>query len=506
MSTRSNTAIRHRKSPTVPIASTGHLRLVGSTAAREWWVERPLLGVPLVVWFLLLIRTGIPIMDSPYAHLTSDMRAHYQCGRYMTLFTPFAPNRAAPVDSPVDCEMENALHPKPFQVLMMALNHTGERLGSLVMGLLSACVLVGVFFALRITGVETRPSWIATGIIGLCPTLLWCFSYFLNETLMLTLLSLGLLTTAVALRPSRKDREFLWMSVAFWLLALSTLTKLVALPCLLAWVLCFGLRWVSHFRSQIVPAVLQGMVLVLLLGVFSVHTHRTTGFYSPFGKSLQSVILRKAGSCTATLTIHDEQTGISHSSGTNTPLCGLPILGLSSLGAFRPFMGEAPYLRFSYSGLPARFDVAMEGLESLHSFAEGVSIWWQNLVLGMTAPSFPEGYRTQLLGAPSLLARWSEWTARLSPLPLLLVLLAALYVACREWAGPLLGKKAMNPWLRFLSLAVLVSWLCFLVQQEGVFESRYRKALDLVSLLVVVQVLCNRRTTPPNQLRLETPS
>jgi hypothetical protein len=455
--------------------------------------KKQLIGLPIALWMICAVRFALPVFDSPYERIISDMQIHFDCGRYTTIFNPFSPNVTVPNWINVDCEIANAIEPKPFQIFMSVIARVNPLIGSALFGFLSASLVMFVFLMMRGVGNSINRSLGTALVVSLCPTLTWCFGYFLNENLMLFFLAAGLWCVTRSLEPTLDEsKKFFWMSLSFWCLFMSALTKMVALPIFAAWLLLYAKSWIFPLGSKKKSLAIQTFAACFIVLWFSLSTYHRTGFLNPFGKSLQSILLRRLGTCGSAFALIDEEHGnIEHRFGTgNTPICFFPTFGIEKLGKFKPISRNNIELKISQQWAPLRWEKNLRFLEKNITPGQKFAIWWQNLRAGLTTPSYPETSRNWIFHDNSLLSQVGEVTSYASTVPLFVLLLSALGFAIRYLVKNrrfLLGHKPN--WATFLSLSIFLSWVAFIIQQEGVFEPRYRKGLDLISILILAQLI-----------------
>lgn len=219
--------------------------------------ERPLKAALIAV---LLARLCYPFFNSPLAHLFSDPQRHWE--------------NAARFLHP---SIMGANDPFLYQVWLSALRTVSGGSGPVVVlgcGILCAAMPYGWYRALR----ELRPrrfALIGALLIGLIPESLSVYGYFMNETLLLTLLGFCLWQTLRA-RRKRSVGSFV-LACVLW--SCAAVTRTVAVPmaaCSVLWL------W-----SLLPHKVGQAFIAVAVAGAFAAcagwHAQGKLHFFAPFG-------------------------------------------------------------------------------------------------------------------------------------------------------------------------------------------------------------------------------
>jgi hypothetical protein len=392
---------------------------------------------------VLILRLLFPFFNSPLAHLFSDPQRHW--------------NNAV-----------NFLHPDlmagddPFlyQAWLAALRWLSGGSGPAIdFGCALLCVLMpyGWYRALR--EIISKP-WALGGasLIGLWPSCLGVYGYFMNETLLLSLIGLGFWATFRARRKGSLGAfalaGLIWSCAAF--------TRTIALPLALLNVLYL---WISQPRKSSSAVIAAAMASVLLIPA-AWHSRAGLGFIAPFGNLYLNEIYAASG---------------RRDIGIDAGAAGSYVFSSPSFynPAFYPFSAWV-------SGRSGLFDIHVDlrrgradwRAELMRARAQRTYSRrlqrWDDFVFLLFAQSWPDNDRATLSGWLSV---WNRW------LWLPLVLWVTFGVSRRwfygqEWLLPVCGMGV------FLLLAV---------QSEGTMEGRFRKPLEPIFLAAAVVMLYRSR-------------
>jgi hypothetical protein len=392
---------------------------------------------------VLVMRLLFPFFNSPLAHLFSDPLRHWNNG--MNFLHP---------------DLMAGDDPFLYQAWLAALQWVSRGSDAWInFGCAVLCVLMpyGWYRALR----EILPkTWALAGaiLIGLWPSTLSMYGYFMNETLLLALTGMAFWAT---FRTRRKGTagafalaSFIWICAAF--------TRTIAIPLALLNVVYVLLMQPNKVRN----AGIAGCLLALLLVPAAWHSRAGVGFVAPFGNLYLNEIYAASG--TRDITI---EAGAAGGYVFSSPSFYNP--------SFYPFSGWIS----DRSGV---FDIHVDlsrgssdwRAELKRARAQRTYSRWQqrrdDFLFLLFAQSWPDNDRSTLSGWLSV---WNRW------LWLPLVLCVALGVTRgwyhgREWLLPMCGLGA------FLLLAI---------QSEGTMEGRFRKPLEPVFLAAAVVMLYRSR-------------
>ncbi len=395
---------------------------------------------------LLQFRLLYPFFNSPLQHLFSDPQRHWENGAQF-----LHPNIMGSAD------------PRLFQLWMFALRSlTHDQAPAILLGcgLLCAAMPYGWYRALR----ELQPrrrALIGALVIGLIPESIGLYGFFMNETLLITLLGFCFWLT---LRSHRKGSIGAF-ALAALLWGCAALTRTVVLPMA---VLCIAWLWLT--QTQHLKRLLVGAGLACLLIVpAGLHGSAKLGFFAPFGNLYFNEIYNASG-------MHD----ISIDYGPD----GIYEFGSPSFysATFWPFstwstdrsgviavkidltQGRAPWISARDSVRKLRtFPVWRQRMEDfLHLLFGQV---WPN-----SDPGTPVGWLTV----------WMRWL--LTPL----ILLVAWGLATRRYRG----ADYLLPLCALGTIALL------LVQNEGVMEARFREPADAILVCAALLLRLRRGEVP----------
>ncbi|HEX4241946.1 MAG TPA: glycosyltransferase family 39 protein [Steroidobacteraceae bacterium] len=393
---------------------------------------RPLFGLMLVA------RLLYPFFNSPLTHLFSDPLRHWDNG-------------------------ERFLHPSLMgssdPILYQAWLHAWRLIGHgdaatlcLASGLLCAAMPYGWYRALR--ELVSRPrATIGALIIGALPESWSLYAYFMNETLLITLLGFCFWLT---LRAHRKRTLGAFAGAAvFWLAA--AFTRTVAVPMAAGCMIWLACRSPARLQKAV-----TGLVLAVLVAVpAGLHARIKLGFFAPLGNLYFNEIYSLSGRHDITADFGPE---------------GRYRFGCPSFynPTFAPF-SDWTTARTGVAAIAVDLSQGRRGwIEAKAQAARENTFpaWrsrWENALYVFFGQEWPNSDRNSVFGA---LTFWSRWIW-----PPVIVALA--YAAGR-------GRFRGPAW--FLPACGLGTLLLLLIQSEGVMEGRYREAIDaiLIAALVVV--------------------
>jgi hypothetical protein len=395
---------------------------------------------------LLAARLLFPFFDSPLHHLYSDPQRHWDNGGLFLHPSIMGSN-----------------DPYLYQAWLFALRWIARDESPLILlgcGVLCAAMPIGWYGALR--ELLPRPWALAGAIaIALIPESISVYAYFMNETLLMTLLGFCFWFT---LRSWRKQTLSAYaLASAAWTCA--ALTRTVALPMALG---CLALLWLM--QSQRAPKLLIAtLIACALLVPAGLHARRNLNYFAPFGNLYFNSIYHDSG-------MHD----ISVDYGA---------LGSFQFGA--PSFYGPTYAPFS-TWTTDRQGVAHISVDTTHGREDWkreqtriraqrhFPVWrqrWEDFQYLMFGQEWPASNATTLLGQATFWGRWM-WP------PLLLLLMWACvrgWFRARAWLLPLCGLG---------TIALL------LFQTQGVTEARFREPVDAILAAAAVCALYFRYGQP----------
>jgi Dolichyl-phosphate-mannose-protein mannosyltransferase len=392
---------------------------------------------------LLVGRLLFPFFDSPLTHLYSDPQRHWDNAEFFLHPT-----------------IMGSSDPYLYQVWLFALRWLSDGRQATVLlgcGLLCALMPVGWYRALR----ELLPrDWALAGgiVIALIPESIEMYAFFMNETLLLTLLGFCFWLT---LRSFRK-RTLSTYAFACLLWVCAALTRTFAVPMAL---LCVGSLWLLQ-EQRLRNLLVAGVIAAALIVPAGLHAQRTLNFFAPFGNLYLNA------------TYHD--------SGRHDIAINYGRYGQFQFGS--PSFYNPTYYPFS------QWTTDRKGIASIVvDTAHGRSDWqrerqrirgarqfpawrqrWEEIQYLLFGVNWPNEGRETVLSSAMIWARWL-WA------PLIVFIIGACWQ--RWFAG--------RAWL--LPVCSLATLLLLAFQSEGVIEARFRSPLDAVMVATAVCALYYRR-------------
>ncbi len=209
---------------------------------------------------VLLARLLYPFFNSPLTHLFSDPLRHWENGA--RFWNP---------------DLIGAGDPYLYQLwihLLRAWSGDSPPVVQLACGLLCAAMPYGWYRALREL-LPKRIAYLGGIVIGLAPSLLAMYAYFMNETLLLSLTGFAFWAT---LRAARKRTLGAYVGTsALW--TATVFTRSVALPMALLWV---GLLWLQS-KPRPTKAVISTLIFCVAAVAAGMHGMGRLKFFAPFG-------------------------------------------------------------------------------------------------------------------------------------------------------------------------------------------------------------------------------
>jgi hypothetical protein len=386
---------------------------------------------------ILVARLLFPFFDSPLNHLYSDPQRHWENGAVFLL-----PSITGSSD------------PYMYQLWMFVLRWATDSDAPAVLlgcGLLCAAMPLGWYRALR----ELLPKpWALGGaiVIALIPESVSIYAYFMNETLLMTLMGFCIWLT---LRSHRKGTASAFALVCIaWTCA--ALTRTIALPMAVACVAGLWLTQSPRLNRLLIAVVVAGALLVPA----GLHGQRTLGYFAPFGNLYLN--------------------SIYHDSGAHDINVDYGPYGRYQFGA--PSFYNPTYAPFSTWETDRRGTIQIV-INTAHGRADWkreqaransqrqFPIWrqrWEDFQYLLFAPNWPNSNTTTFTGNATLWGRWM-WA------PLLLFLV---WAVIRRWFT---GPSWLLPACGLGTIGLLA------LQTQGVTESRFREPIDG---LLVAAVVC----------------
>ena len=391
---------------------------------------------------VLVLRLLFPFFNSPMTHLFSDPLRHWNNGMQF-----LHPDLMAGDD------------PFLYQAWLAALQWVSRSDAAINFGCAVLCVLMpyGWYRALR----EILPKTWALGgaaLIGLWPSGLAIYAYFMNETLLLALLGVGFWATFRA----RRKRTLSAYALAGLIWSCAAFTRTVAVPLALLAVGYLLLMQPSKLRGSLIALGL----LALLLIPAAWHSRAGVGFVAPLGNLYLNEIYAESGNRDINI-----DAGAAGSYVFSSPSFYNP--------AFYPFSNWV-------SERSGAFDIHV-------NLAKGSSDWrselkrareqrtyprwrqrWDDFLFLLFAQSWPDNDRSTVSGWLSV---WNRWLW----LPLVLTV---------AW-GVLRGRFYGREWL--LPICGVGVFALLSLQSEGTMEGRFRKPLEPIFLAAAVVMLYRSR-------------
>ena len=382
-----------------------------------------------------ILRFLAALLDSPSGHLFSDPARHWD--NAVNFLKPGLMGGCDPI-----------LYQAYLFVVGKLTLGNGVLIG-LVTGLLSAVMPWLYYRAARsfdMPRVWARACWVAMAWL---PSFWAIYRYFMMETLLLPLIGLGLWMSGRAMR-KRDVPSFLLMAVV-WTLAI--LTKAQAIP--LAAV--FGVYAFGLVRGKVRALVLALVIFGLMLAPNAFRSKGVLGFYAPLGSGYIARIMHESGAM---------HTRFFLNSGTwiySSPSCY--VAPLDPLNGWRIERGVAGTTHKVHIDLARGRDDWEAALADAKRPARGK--WqhaWENVVLFLFAPSWPDSGQDYLMGWLNYHSRWI-WA------PIVFhVLIGNLSIFWRR-LFPVIP----------VATSVMIALLMF--QNSVTMEGRYRKPLEAMLVL-----------------------
>lgn len=404
---------------------------------------------------VLGLRFVFPFFYNPIHELWSDMTRHWDAGK--TLFHPW---------------YINSVDPKTHQLwiyLVRLLSQDNEKLVAFFTGLL--CLGFAYFWYRALREICSKNTALGLSIaIGLHPSLLVIYRYFLNETAALTFCALAMWMTFRAAR--KRDAASFNIAVAGWLVA--GFSKQIILP-IMAIALLY-LFWMQKDKRRAAGAALVMFTICAIPA--ALHTNYGAHILSPFGYTGRELINRASRHVVYEVHLTDNNGG---KWAYYWAAASFYIEPLHPFAKYKSYRDPGTYV-----ALPVNIDEGRAGWQRAIDAAQQGYMWEDrledfkdNFVFLFFAPSWPDSDLN--LVNPDHFLEWLMHTA---------------FHARWVWPALFTVVLVLAPFSRLprdkmlvVSIAYGLS-LLLLFQQLGVMEGRYRKPLEpflIVSAYFVLQ-------------------
>jgi hypothetical protein len=402
-----------------------------------------LLGAVLQVWVIYTYN--------PMDHIWSDPQRHWEQG----------------TDALRNDLMSNT-DPVMYQLYVGALAKLSLGLPALVAFYTGLLALITPWlwyrFLRELQGSKTAAlaGW---AVFSLLPSWMSIYSYFMQETLMLTLLGASLWATWRARRKQTLN-AFLVM-VLLW--ALAGLTRGICIP-----LAAVAVTWLWLVQDgKVRKAVYSTAVLALILGPLTYRSMETVGMPSPHGLGQMNMIYAQSGK--QRIEVHYRRDGAAWNYVFQSPAAEA-----------KPFAPLSDWQSRREGAVSVRVDAAegaqgwAEALDQTSmDFGKYLWVTGENLILLFFTESWPDSNREYLPGELNYLMRWI-WA------PLGLACLIALASSRRLRRRDTLLPSLILTWFIFQGLAPL-----------AVNEGRYRKPFEGLIVAQAVVLLGAARQPRP---------
>jgi hypothetical protein len=396
---------------------------------------------------LLLARLLYPFFNSPLQHLFSDPARHWENG-------------------------ERFLHPglmgsgDPFlyQLWLYGLRWFAQGSApmiSLGCGILCAAMPYGWYRALRESQSRER-ALVCALIVGSIPESVSLYGYFMNETLLITLMGFCFWMT---LRSNRKKTLTAYaLAVIVW--SCAVFTRTIVLPMAAA---CLLWLW-STQAQRLSKAFAAAGILIAFAIPAGLHSQAKLGFFAPLGNMYLNEIYSISGK--REIDINFGPDGRYH--------FGCPSFYNPTFYPFWNWTTDRTgvvAISIDLNQGRAAWTAEKQRIAAQRTFP----VWRQrleDLVYAVFGQSWPNSDRSSLFG---WLTVWTRWIWG----PLIVVVAVAL--AARRYRG--LGY--------LLPVCGLGTFVLLLLQTEGVMEARYREPID--ALLICSLFLMSARPRSDRQ-------
>lgn len=413
------------------------------------WQIRNISYVRRSLYFLIIlgciVRVWTVVAYNPVAHIWSDAERHWSQGT-----------------DALRIDLMSQTDPIMYQLYVGVLAKVTLKIPELIAFYTICLSLLMPWFWYRFLR-ELQPNknvaLVGWAILGLLPSWISIYSYFMQETLLLPLLGAALWASFRAKRKSTTP-AFLIM-VLIWIMA--GLTRGIAIP--MAAVCCIYL-WLNQ-EEKIRRAAFSIIMLAVTLGPLAYRNYHAVGLFAPHGLGHVASLYALSGK--REIFLNTERQGAVWTHGFWSP----------SFGAkpFEPFSDWTSQRTGRFS-VDVDFDKGKEDWDAAYerlsgSLAENPWIITENLIFIFFTSSWPDNNPERILDILNIAMRWI-W------LPLTMLVALGTIV---------LWRKQRGNWLLPM---VLLSW--FVVQgllPISVNEGRYRKPFEglLICQCLLLMVL-----------------
>ena len=383
---------------------------------------------------VLALRLLYPLLDSPLTHLYSDPLRHWDNG--LNFLHP---------------SVMGSGDPYMYQLWLFLLQRLSGHSGAVLLAacsLLCAAMPYGWYRALREL-IPRERALASACVMGLWPSFLGPYAYFMTETLLLTLSGFAFWLTLRALR----KRTLGAFAAACVLWTLTGFTRIVMLPMAALCLLC---AWLG--QPRMLRALLIGLLPMIAVAIpAGLHTRSALGYFSPFGNVYLNEIYHAGNNKSIQIDFGAQGVYIFGSPSYYNP-------------TFYPFSDWT-------SSRTGTLSIAIDtrhGREDWRRVLEDVRArsgargrnFAENMSYLFFGQAWPDNDRGTLVGA---LEVWMRW----------LVLPMVVWTAAACVRGVYRGREWLLPACALLGLVLLA------VQREGIMEGRYRKPVEPVFLAAI---------------------
>lgn len=391
------------------------------------------------LWILViggsLARLMFCFCFNPLDYLISDPLRHWLNGKWF-----LAPSYMGGYD---------AIGYQVYLFLVQIITGENRQAVALTTGLLSVGMPWSYYRAALEFGFSRNCALFLWVLIIWMPSLFVIYQFFMMETLLLFLIGVSLWMTGRYMR--KGDLASFLAMVATW--TATCLTKTIPFP--LAAV-CFLYSWWKH--SQKISRALAATVLIIVMLVpNAIRSKQLLGYSAPFGNVLLPQIYHRAG--TRTFRIE---------TGKTVGVFGSASCYVQPLASLSPWMMERAY---NNSTVTIRVGRAVGDrdeqrvYQEIHvSWRDRFVRWWENILLFLFAPPWPDSNMKTWLGWINYWQRWL-W----APLIFILLDINLQYFRAKRF--------------HLIPVATTVFLLAVACQNLTVMEGRYRKPVEPLLLL-----------------------
>ncbi len=407
-------------------------------------------GLLIAVIMGTVLRFFAGILDNPLEHLFSDPARHW--------------DNAVNFSNP---GLMGGCDPILYQLYLVgirAISAGNSLIIGILTGLLSATMPWLYYRAARSFGIGTTPAMFYWAAIACLPSFLVIYRYFMMETLLLPLIGLGLWMTGRALR-KKNSTSFLIMTVV-WTLAI--MTKAQAIPIA---IVC----WSYAFWPLPQKFILVGMSLGVLLFLLLPNAFRSKailGYHAPLGSGYIARIMHESGATHAHFKLKIGGWRFS------SPSCYIePLNPINHWRIERGIIEKRHRVDIDFSEGRKDWENALATVR--RSPTQWWNDEWENIVLFLFAPSWPDSGEGHFSGRLNYHLRWL-WA------PILFQVL--------------IGNLSLFRQRHFHPIPVATTaMLLFLAFQNSItMEGRYRKPLEPLLLLNIIWLWTSVTKKRPN--------